>query len=85
MPKSRVRKKKTEVYTPPPVASKKKRPPSPRWFGVIVLGLMLIGVLWLVTYYVTDTKLPVQDLQGWNVIVGFGFIAAGFGLSTQWR
>ena len=85
MPKSRVRQKKTAVYTPPPIAAAKKKPPSPRWFGVIVLGLMLVGVIWLVTFYVTQGELPVQSLNSWNVLVGFAFIAAGFGLATQWR
>ena len=85
MPKSRVRKKKTDLYVPPPQASAKKKPPSPRWFGVIVLGLMLVGVAWLVVYYVTQGELPVRDLQAWNVVVGFAFIASGFALATQWR
>lgn len=85
MPKSRVRKKKTAAYTPPPIAAAKKKPPSPRWFGAIVLGLMLIGVIWLVIFYVTQGELPVQSLNSWNVLVGFAFIAGGFGLATQWR
>ncbi len=85
MPKSRVRKKKTAAYTPPPIAAAKKKPPSPRWFGAIVLGLMLIGVIWLVIFYVTQGELPVQSLNSWNVLVGFAFIAGGFGLATPWR
>jgi hypothetical protein len=85
VPKSRVRKKKTAVYTPPPIAAAKKKPPSPRWFGAIVLGLMLLGVIWLVTFYVTQGELPVSSLKSWNVLVGFAFIAGGFGLATQWR
>jgi hypothetical protein len=27
----------------------------------------------------------VSELGNWNLLVGFGFIIAGFGLSTQWR
>jgi len=26
-----------------------------------------------------------KDLGWWNVVVGFAFIAAGFGMSTRWR
>ena len=29
--------------------------------------------------------LVASDLDNWNLLVGFGFIIAGFGLSTQWR
>lgn len=85
MPKSRVRKKKTELYTPPPVASAKKRR-SARWIGPAVLALLLFGVVWLVVAYVTSGSVPIQkSLGNWNVLVGFSFIAAGFALATQWR
>jgi hypothetical protein len=31
-------------------------------------------------------RLPgVSEIGNWNLLVGFGFIIAGFGLSTQWR
>lgn len=86
MPKSRVRKKKTDVYVRPADATGiKKKQPSPMWFGVLVLGCMLIGVAWLVTYYVSGAALPVKSLNAWNVVVGFLWIATGFALSTQWR
>ena len=85
MPKSRVRKKKTEIYTAPPAKGGRKRKPSPVWFGPLVLGLMLVGVVWLVIYYVTQGDKPMGSLDAWNVMVGFGFIAGGFGLATQWR
>ena len=92
MPKSRIRKKKSEVYTPPAnlTGQRKKKGPSPVWVGPMVLGLLLIGVLWLIVAYITqggqEPRIPVMDdLANWNVLVGFGFIAAGFALATQWR
>lgn len=86
MPKSRVRKKKPDLYVrPASTASVKKKQPSPVWFGVLVLGCMVIGVAWLVTYYISSAALPVADLQAWNVVVGFMWIAVGFALATQWR
>lgn len=86
MPKSRVRKKKTDAYVRDAViASPKKKQPSPAWYGALVLGTMVVGVAWLVTYYVSGGTLPMADLQAWNVLVGFAWIAAGFALSTQWR
>ena len=43
MPKSRQRQKKTSRgYAPPPTKAKPR--PSPRWYGYLVLGLILLGV-----------------------------------------
>lgn len=85
MPVSRKRKK--SAYTPPPTAtSPKKRKPSPVWLAPLMLALFGIGVLWLVVFYITEGDMPlVSGLENWNLLVGFGFIIAGFGLSTQWR
>lgn len=86
MPKSRVRKKKTDSYVRSDVvAAPKKKQPSPAWYGALVLGTMVVGVAWLVTYYVSNGLLPVADFAAWNVLVGFAWIALGFALSTQWR
>ena len=86
MPKSRVRKKKTDTYVRDSVAvAPKKKQPSPAWYGFLVLGTMVVGVAWLVTYYVSNGTLPVSALEAWNVLVGFVWIALGFALSTQWR
>jgi hypothetical protein len=86
VPKSRVRKKDNAVYTPPPTAQKAKRKQSPRWLGPLILALWVIGAVYLVVAYMTQYELPVmEDLQAWNIAVGFGFIAVGFGLATQWH
>ena len=82
MPKSRVR-RKTE-YTPPPTRSAKKRV-SPRWVAPLMVGLFLVGIVWLILFYVSNNAIPVSALGNWNLLVGFGFIVAGFGVSTQWR
>ena len=82
MPKSRVRKK--AVFTPPPTRSPKKRV-SPPWVAPLMVGLFLIGIVWLILFYVTNNALPISALENWNLLVGFGFIVAGFAVSTQWR
>ena len=88
MPESKKRKK--AVYTPPPApGSVRKKKPSPVWLAPLMLALFLIGILWLVVFYITQGDmggLPgASDLDNWNLVVGFGFIVAGFALSTQWR
>ncbi|MFD4240037.1 cell division protein CrgA [Streptomyces sp. IBSNAI002] len=84
MPKSRIRKK--DDYTPPST----RQPQSIRltnrsWVAPVMLALFLIGLAWIVVFYVTETQLPIEALGNWNIVVGFGFIAAGFGVSTQWK
>ena len=82
MPKSRVRQK--AAYTPPPTRSPKKRV-SPAWVAPVMVATFLIGLIWLILFYVTNGSLPISALHNWNLIVGFAFIVAGFGISTQWR
>ena len=82
MPKSRVRQK--AAYTPPPTRSAKKRV-SPPWIAPLMVGLFLVGIVWLILFYVTNNALPISALSNWNLLVGFGFIVAGFGVATQWR
>jgi hypothetical protein len=85
VPESKKRKK--AVYTPPPpVGGTKKKGPSPVWLPPLMLALFLIGIVWLVLFYLLSDKMPfVGDLGNTNLLIGFGFIIAGFGLSTQWR
>ena len=84
MPESRRRKKdSSEAGQPAPRAP---RGPSPVWLAPLMLVLFAIGVLWLVVYYISGGTAPVlRELGAWNLAVGFGFIVAGFALSTQWR
>ena len=87
MPKSRVRKKK--VYTPPtdvrPASGAKRKKPSPRWVPVAAIALIVIGIAWLVTYYMTQGAYPIGALSVWNLAIGFGMLVASLGLLTQWR
>lgn len=81
MPKSRVRSK--AVYTPPPRSAKAKV--SPRWLVPTMLGCLILGLIWIALFYVTQGSLPVSALADWNLVVGFGFIISGVVLSTKWR
>lgn len=50
-----------------------------------MIGFMLFGLAWIVTYYVSSGSLPIKSLNDWNLLIGFGFIGIGFILSTRWR
>ena len=64
--------------------------PLGRGRGVVVgmLGSFGIGLLWIVTYYVTSQSghIPViDDLGNYNLLVGIGFRAVGFVYATHWE
>jgi hypothetical protein len=81
VPKSKVRKK--AVYTPPPRSSKAKT--SPPWLVPAMLGLLLLGLAWIATFYISGQDLPVAALHQWNLVVGFALIVGGVMLATRWR
>lgn len=81
MPKSRTRSK--AVYTPPPRAAKGKV--SPRWLAPTMLGTLLIGLVWIVIFYVSNDEWPVRAIGPGNLVVGFAFIVVGLVLATRWR
>jgi hypothetical protein len=77
------------VYLGLAVAAHKSTPLG-RGRGVVIgmLGSFLIGLLWIVVYYVTgqDLTLPlVTDLGQYNLMVGIGFMAVGFVYATHWE
>ncbi|MGC5344240.1 cell division protein CrgA [Streptomyces sp. DT24] len=84
MPKSRIRKKAD--FTPPAAKQATNIKLTNRsWVAPVMLAFFLIGLAWIVLFYVTDGSLPIKGLKNWNIVVGFGFIAGGFGVSTQWK
>jgi hypothetical protein len=78
MPRSKAKRRR---YQPPP---KKKPKPSPRWFGVLVLSIMAIGVLMIILNYLG--LIPgTEGATNFYLFFGLGFIAVGFLAATQWR
>ena len=50
-----------------------------------MVGLMLAGLAWVVTFYVSDQRYPIEKIGRWNLGVGFGLVLAGFVMTTRWR
>lgn len=82
MPESRSRKKQASA---PPTPTSLDPKPNPAWFLPVMLGLMIVGLLWVVAYYITETRYPIPSLGNWNLVAGFALILAGFGMTTRWR
>jgi hypothetical protein len=91
MPKSKVRKK--TAYTPPTSTTgsssrtpvKVKGPTHPIYIAVM-LGLMLIGLAWLVVNYLAGDSLGFMVALGsWNFLIGFALIVVGLLMTMRWR
>src|SRR6266545_3256862 len=72
--------KKKQAATGP-----RKMPKQRRWVAPLMLASWLLGLAWLVVFYVAGNDIPyMKDLGNWNLLVGMGLIAFGFVVSTQW-
>ena len=64
--------------------------PLGRGRGVVVgmLGCFLIGLIWIIVYYIAGTQVAIPlmaQLGQYNLIVGIGFMAVGFVYATKWE
>jgi hypothetical protein len=94
VPKSSVRKKK--VYTPPaelrPQTAAAARKPSPTWLPVTSVVLIVLGILYLVVYYLSNQFADfgesfqfLVEITYWNLVIGFTAMVAGMIILTKWR
>ncbi len=82
-PAKRAQGRKTATYTSP--TGQQTIKPNPRWFLPVLVGLLLLGLIWLVTFYITQGAFPVEAWGNWNILIGFTFFVAGLIMSTRWR
>lgn len=59
--------------------------PNPVWFKPIMFGFMLLGLAWIIVYYLSNGSWPIPDFNEWNIAIGFGFLIIGFFMTTRWR
>jgi hypothetical protein len=36
-------------------------------------------------FYITQTEYPIPGIGNWNLVLGFGVLLTGFGMTTHWR
>ena len=63
---------------------------NPVWFKPVMFGFMIVGLFWIITYYVTSAQYPLGagtplNLSNWNILIGFGIAMVGFMMSTRWK
>lgn len=88
MPKSKVRKK--SVYSPPAdrrTPTKAHTPgPSHPFYVAVMLGMMLLGLGWLVINYLAGNQIPLlRELGNFNFLIGFALMIIGLFMTMRWR
>jgi hypothetical protein len=89
MPKSKVRKK--AAYTAPTGDARSRTPvkvkgPTHPVYIAVMLGLMLLGLAWLVVNYLAGESIDFMlALGAWNFLIGFALIVVGLLMTMRWR
>jgi Cell division protein CrgA len=83
VPESRARKKAKSQ-------SQQNQPARPkgggRWVVPVMLTLFIVGLLWIVVFYLAGTEIPVMsDLGYWNLGIGMGMILLGLITAMKWE
>lgn len=66
-------------------AAKAIEAPSPAWWVPTLCTFMVVGLFWLVVYYLSAEKFPIPGIGLGNMAIGFVLILVGFGMTTRWR
>jgi hypothetical protein len=91
MPESSSRKKTTKpAATQNSGASKNADQPNPSWYAPVMLSFLVLGLVWIIVYYVSSAQFPLGsgtpfNIQNWNIAVGFGIAMVGFIMTTRWK
>jgi hypothetical protein len=90
VPKSKVRKKPETTLHAQTVRPPKALAPSPAWYPIVMAVLLVLGLAYLVVYYLTnsgtDPNIPLMgDIGAWNFAVGFGIMLLGLVMAVRWR
>lgn len=59
--------------------------PMASWYKPVMFGLMLLGLAWIIVYYLSQTLFPIPNIGGWNIVIGFGIAMVGFFMTTGWK
>ena len=60
-------------------------PLSPVWWAPLFTTLMIVGLLWIVVFYISSAAYPIPQLGQWNLAVGGGIAFIGFLMTMRWR
>ena len=55
------------------------------WSFALAVALIVAGIGWLVTFYLSQGEYPVFSWRYWNLAIGFGAMVAALGVLSKWR
>ena len=90
MPHSKVRKKSDAPVRASAAQPSRSMAPSPSWYPIVMAALLVLGLAYLVVYYLTSSgtspHIPVMGSIGaWNFAIGFGVMLLGLVMAVRWR
>jgi len=57
---------------------------NPSWLAPTAVVLLILGLAYLVTYYISSGQLPLP-IGDWNLAAGFGVLMVGGGMLMFWK
>lgn len=60
-------------------------PLSPTWWAPTFVSLLLLGLVWLMVYYISGAQYPIPGITWWNMLIGLAIMMAGFLMTLKWR
>lgn len=67
------------------MANDTKNRANPPWFKPVMFGFLLLGLIWVLVFYISGSTLPFPELGSWNILIGFGIMFIGVIMATNWR
>lgn len=56
-----------------------------RWFVPTFIVLLVVGLAWVVTNYITAGSYPIPKIGNWNLLIGFAIMLVGFIMTMWWN
>lgn len=95
MPESKVRdtaaskrkaKDKAELSKKQATKRHSRRPVDRSWVPWVFIPVGLLGVAWLVVFYIAGRHIGFMNALGnWNILIGMGLMASAFAIATLWK
>jgi uncharacterized membrane protein (DUF485 family) len=61
-----------------------KKKVTPKWLVPVFVTLLIVGLLWVVVFYITNTY-PIPGIHSWNILIGFVIMLTGFIMTMWWQ